>query len=169
MPTTANKAFRYPVSTDTPDVPRDIGYLASDVDAAMVAYEAAWTAYTPNWSISAGTAPSVGNGTLAGRWKQIGKLVVFHLRVVVGSTTSGGSGGYWLFSAPTARSSSETYDSLTGHINIGANHYVGVTVDQGSLTNFAVVLPSTGAIGPTSPSAYSVGSTVDVRGVYESA
>lgn len=31
MPTTSN-GLRYPASTDTPDVPRDIGYLAADVD-----------------------------------------------------------------------------------------------------------------------------------------
>lgn len=35
MPTTANRGIRYPLSTDTPDVPRDIGYLASDVDALL--------------------------------------------------------------------------------------------------------------------------------------
>lgn len=31
MPATA-KGFRYPSSTDTPDVPRDVGYLAADVN-----------------------------------------------------------------------------------------------------------------------------------------
>lgn len=31
MPET-NLGLRYPASTDTPDVPRDIGYLAADVN-----------------------------------------------------------------------------------------------------------------------------------------
>lgn len=35
MPTTANRALRYPLATDTPDVPRDLGYLAADVDAQL--------------------------------------------------------------------------------------------------------------------------------------
>jgi len=35
MPTTT-RGFRYPASTDTPDVPRDIGNLASDVDGQYI-------------------------------------------------------------------------------------------------------------------------------------
>ena len=35
MPTTTNYALRYPVLTDTANVPRDIGYLAADVDTAI--------------------------------------------------------------------------------------------------------------------------------------
>lgn len=31
MPAT-NLGLRYPLSTDTPDVPRDMGYLAADAD-----------------------------------------------------------------------------------------------------------------------------------------
>jgi hypothetical protein len=33
--TTTGKGFRYPQYTDTPDVPRDLGYLAADVDAYL--------------------------------------------------------------------------------------------------------------------------------------
>ena len=32
---TTGKGFRYPVYSDTPDVPRDLGYLAADVDAYL--------------------------------------------------------------------------------------------------------------------------------------
>ena len=32
---TTPKGFRYPVLTDTPDVPRDLGYLASDIDSYL--------------------------------------------------------------------------------------------------------------------------------------
>ena len=35
---TTGKGFRYPVYTDTPDVPRDLGYLAADVDAYLDAH-----------------------------------------------------------------------------------------------------------------------------------
>lgn len=35
---TTGKGFRYPQYTDTPDVPRDLGYLASDVDAYLDAH-----------------------------------------------------------------------------------------------------------------------------------
>jgi len=40
MATTARNALRYPILGDTPDFPRDMGYLAADVDVKMVSY---WT------------------------------------------------------------------------------------------------------------------------------
>lgn len=54
--------------------------------------------YTPTWS-SAGTQPALGNGTLTGRYVQIGKLVVAELLLVAGSTTTFGTGIY-TFSLP---------------------------------------------------------------------
>jgi hypothetical protein len=39
MPTTPNnKSFRYPTYTDTPDIPRDLSYLAKDVDDYLTAH-----------------------------------------------------------------------------------------------------------------------------------
>ena len=38
MPTTTRAALRYPLLTDTPDVPRDMGNLAADADAAFAMY-----------------------------------------------------------------------------------------------------------------------------------
>jgi hypothetical protein len=35
---TTGKGFRYPVYSDTPDVPRDLGYLAVDVDSYLTAH-----------------------------------------------------------------------------------------------------------------------------------
>lgn len=39
MPTTPNYSLRYPASGVTPDVPRDIGYLATDVDGVLNSYD----------------------------------------------------------------------------------------------------------------------------------
>lgn len=36
MPTTSRLSLRYPAATDSADVPRDIGYLASDLDKAAI-------------------------------------------------------------------------------------------------------------------------------------
>lgn len=59
---------------------------------------AGWTPYTPAWSCSI-TAPSLGNGTLTGRYKAIGKTVWFSLRFLAGSTTTFGD-GLWAFTLP---------------------------------------------------------------------
>lgn len=60
-----------------------------------------YTSYTPTWGVVSGTAPSIGNGSLTGSYAQFGKLVVGHIRLVAGSTTTYGSGTYTL-SLPVA-------------------------------------------------------------------
>ena len=59
-----------------------------------------WSAYTPTW-YTTGTAPSLGNGSLTGRYQTIGSTVVGEIRLVFGSTTTRGSGTY-RFSVPAA-------------------------------------------------------------------
>lgn len=60
---------------------------------------AAWSTYTPTW-YTTGTAASVGNGTLTGRYQSIGRTIVGEIRLVLGSTSVRGTGTY-RFSLPT--------------------------------------------------------------------
>ena len=57
------------------------------------------TSYTPNWT-SDGTAPAIGNGTIAGHYAQFNDLVMVRIQVEFGSTTTFGT-GEWSFSLPT--------------------------------------------------------------------
>ncbi|MFE0699112.1 hypothetical protein [Streptomyces sp. NPDC058872] len=57
-----------------------------------------WTSYTPSWT-STGTAPAIGNGSLFGRYKLIGKLCIVNFEMLAGTTTTFGT-GVWGFSAP---------------------------------------------------------------------
>ena len=59
---------------------------------------AAWVTYTPVWT-SGGTAPAIGNGTLAGRYSITGKTVNVIINMIAGSTTTFGTGSY-TFSLP---------------------------------------------------------------------
>lgn len=54
-----------------------------------------WTTYTPTWTTS-GTAPSIGNGTNTARWIRYGDLVVVQGKLTIGSTTSVGTGQWYL-------------------------------------------------------------------------
>ncbi|MFM9542331.1 hypothetical protein [Streptomyces turgidiscabies] len=54
---------------------------------------AAWTSYTPTWT-AATSNPALGNGTLVGRYIKWGRTVLFHVNLVMGSTTTYGSGAY---------------------------------------------------------------------------
>lgn len=58
----------------------------------MTAQTAAWTSAAPTWTAFAGS-PSVGNGTLTGRYKKIGKTVHWEIQLIAGSTTTFGTGG----------------------------------------------------------------------------
>lgn len=59
---------------------------------------AAWEAWTPTWT-SGGTQPSLGNGQIGGRYCRVNKLVIAEAFLVMGSTTTYGTGGY-VFSLP---------------------------------------------------------------------
>jgi hypothetical protein len=58
----------------------------------------AWQVYTPVWTTT-GTAPSLGNGTLTGRFFQRGKSVHVQIKFTAGSTTTFGTSA-WSFTAP---------------------------------------------------------------------
>ncbi|MFF3300975.1 hypothetical protein [Streptomyces sp. NPDC002908] len=58
----------------------------------------AWSTYTPTWT-SSGTNPSLGNGTLTGRYIKIGRTCTASILLTTGSTTTYGTGTY-LFSLP---------------------------------------------------------------------
>lgn len=64
----------------------------------------AWTSYTPTWAAST-TNPTIGNGTLVGRYQRRGDFVQIVIRLELGSTTSVGS-GTWTWSTPQSLGSS---------------------------------------------------------------
>src|SRR5688572_28327966 len=57
-----------------------------------------WTAYTPTWT-GTGTNPAIVNGTIGGRYLQAGKLVIGNFQIVMGSSTTFGTGS-WLVGLP---------------------------------------------------------------------
>ena len=53
----------------------------------------AWSSYTPTWTGST-TNPTVGNGTLLGRFQRIGRTIHLQINLTAGTTTTFGSGTY---------------------------------------------------------------------------
>jgi hypothetical protein len=60
--------------------------------------DTAWTAYTPQWT-AASVNPAIGNGTIEGYYKVIGKTCFVRGNIAMGSTTTFGS-GEWYVSMP---------------------------------------------------------------------
>lgn len=67
---------------------------------------APWDTYTPTWT-AATTNPALGNGTLVGRFRLIGRTVVCRIHLVAGSTTTFGSGAF-RFALPLAAATTGT-------------------------------------------------------------
>jgi hypothetical protein len=60
--------------------------------------DTAWTAYTPQWT-AASSNPAIGNGTIEGYYKVIGKTCFVRGNIAMGSTTTFGT-GEWYVSMP---------------------------------------------------------------------
>ena len=85
----------------------------------------AWQSYTVSWTAIT-TNPSLGNGTLIGRYVQIGKTVIGSISLTMGSTTTYGTGA-WSFSLPVAaKTAGVLYGGQFIAIDAGTTNYVGV-------------------------------------------
>lgn len=131
----------------------------------------AWTVYTPTWTAS--TNPSLGNGTLTGRYMKIGRTVLCEIILTTGSTTTYGSGQY-AFGLPVQAASSGVDAIGSARLTAGAT-YIGTTFTaSGSQTAVPTFpgssTPATGAnMTPTAPATLAAGHVLRLTVVYEAA
>lgn len=132
----------------------------------------AWTSYTPTWTATSSN-PSLGNGTLLGRYNKVGREVAVHINLVPGSTTTYGSGNYnWALPFPAASSGCSYI--LNAHL-LGTDRWAGqMVISPGASTTSAFFnLSTTNAridfMTPTRPETFANGSQLRITGVYESA
>lgn len=104
---------------------------------------AAWSTYNVLWT-AAGGAPVVGNGSLVGRYRKVGRTVDIRISLVFGSTTGGGT-GEWLFSLPSpGLLGVEQVLNVKGYS--GAGDMVGVALLGGGAADTAApMLPTSAA------------------------
>lgn len=72
-----------------------------DLVADPLAEYGAWSTYVPVWT-AATTNPSLGDGTIQGRYRVLGKSMDIWIKLLWGSTTSSASTGGWRFTVPFA-------------------------------------------------------------------
>ena len=153
-----------------------VSHTPGEGSTATISIEStAWTAYTPTITADAGGF-ALNNGTLTGRYKQIGKTVFFSLKFLFGSTTSAGT-GHWNFSLPVnAYDSNFTFsaaildNTVAWYGGIGNGNYTGST------SSFAVIIPGTSAatttwatVGNGGPFSWGTGDNITITGSYEAA
>lgn len=157
----------YPADTDR--------LLRSKAGTAAVLADPAvftpWTGYAP--TITASTAgPTMGASTLVGRYKQIGKLVFFQIRLTIGAGFAAGT-GFYEFGLPVAANATSwaaEQTSMTGLVQQGASRRT-CTGDMLNATTFFLIRNSTEAlVDSTGPgSAWASGNILTASGFYEAA
>ena len=153
---------------------------AANIEALTSAVEAyvgdavgagAWTAYTPTWTATT-SAPAIGNGTRVGAYIRIGRMITFRARIVMGSTTTFGSGQYSLglpvapAAGPRLRLPALLYDvSAGGDFDAVGLGLGGSTVVLGCQSTTAGAKYR--AVEPAVPFTFAAGDSIDLAGTYE--
>lgn len=101
---------------------------AADLEALVDA----WTTYTPTWTASAGT-PSIGNGTLGGRYQKMGRTVHLQITLLGGTTTTiGTAGAYWNLGLPPGHTTTARFVGAAYILDSGTSEYaVMCSIDPG--------------------------------------
>jgi hypothetical protein len=132
----------------------------------------AWTSYTPTWTGS-GSNPSLGNGTLVGKYSKIGRQVTIHINLIPGNTTTFGSGNYNFLLPFTAANNGCSW-VLNAHL-LGTDRWMGQLIISPAATTAAPFfnLSTTNSridfMTPTRPETFANGSQLRITGAYESA
>jgi hypothetical protein len=95
---TADNTFKFGANTFYSPVISATTISATTFNLAGSQIESAWSSYTPVWTAS-GTNPVIGNGAIEGWYKVIGKTCFVRGNIAMGSTTTFGT-GEWYVSMP---------------------------------------------------------------------
>lgn len=120
---------------------------------------AVWTSYTPTWTASVN--PTLGNGTLVGRYVRRGNLITASTRLTFGSTSAAGTGA-WYFSLPAVPSTALPQIGSALIFDSGTNFLVAAAQTMQDGTARMQVIPHTGAAaaGPGVPITWATGDEV---------
>lgn len=133
---------------------------------------AAWQTYTPTWGSTTGTQPTVGNGTVSGRYQKVGKTVHLWVRILVGSTTTFGS-AQWTLSLPVPSLASGIVQMLPGRsFDVSSPNAwlaVGHLTTGGTITLETQGTVDTDVMSATQPFTWANGDFVVLQGTYEAA
>lgn len=164
--TTPVYGFPYQSTDDAPDGPALGEDLALAVETEMQRIDGGsmWSSYTPTWT-GATSNPSIGNGTIVGRYLRMGNLVISSGLLTMGSTTTYGS-GEWRVGLPTA-AVSLAYGGGGGIVDASSSandEAAGVNLYSATQIRF---FTSSGPAANGVPFAWQSGDTVNWSVIYE--
>jgi hypothetical protein len=139
----------------------------------------AWTTYTPGIFAETGTAPTIGNGTLTGRYLKTGRTVDWVAQLTWGSTSAAGSGGgseNWMIGLPAAPAAGFTQRIILVDVFDASTslHYSGTAIYSTSNGGvFRTIVSNradaSGIWDSTLPIVYAAGDILYASGRYEAA
>jgi hypothetical protein len=131
------------------------GFLRNGLSIAWGTYGVIWSATSVN--------PVLGNGSLTGKYILLGKTVTFRIYLVVGSTTTQGT-GVWSFLVPAISVSDGLIQAVGGYAATGAviSSLVGVIAP-----NAQTIQPWAAGAPLSSSSGVTTGNSVAIQGSYE--
>lgn len=119
---------------------------AAGVETDLTSIEdSSWIPYTVSWTSETGTQPSLGNGTIVGKYRKIGKTVFVNIKWTAGSsTTYGDNGAAWLFSLPFNAKTPESIVLPVAILDNGSAWYQGTAIGTyaGAVDKTAIIVNS---------------------------
>jgi hypothetical protein len=126
------------------------------------------TAYVPTWT-AATTNPTIGNGTISGKYVALAEWCWISIQIVAGSTTAGGSGTYSVGLPFAGATLTGEQDFAVTLYNTGVARYLAVAVIPSGGSTFTVNLTGVAAGFWTNSSPFTfaaAGNLLSVSGMY---
>lgn len=159
----------HPPKTWTPGEVVTAAELNEQVRDNLLHLSGEWTTYTPAWTNAGTPAPSVGNGSLVGRYLQTGRQVQLTIYLTIGSTTNLGSTG-WRFGLPpgVAPAGGNWQAVGSGIVSQTGIQYGLITSWVTSTGGALVAVTSAGTrLGQNGPGTWAAGSTLSLQATLE--
>lgn len=144
--------------------------VASSVAMALAtAAGAVWTTWVPTWSGST-TNPVLNNGTMVGRYLQVGKTVSFKINLTMGSTTTYGSGAYG-WTLPIAPHSDAAAAAVLVDVSAASRYTAAawLTAGSGVFRLLSAVATGHAGVAGTVPFTFANTDQIIISGTYETA
>ena len=124
-----------------------------------------WTTYTPTWAGTGGT-PTIGNGTLTGRYISAGDLCHVNIKLLWGSNTTANTATAWTLTLPVTAAGSALL--MVAANDFGTAVHVGsARIDSGDTTVQMFNHGSGTAFGATTPFTWTNQDSLYISGTYE--
>lgn len=142
----------------------------SPIGPSVVPSAQAWMSYNIGWTASP-TAPSLNNGTVSARYSKIWRTINFQAALVMGSTSTYGSGA-WLFALPEQAASygSNLGPTFQGFVfRSSTNTMIAIMGYLTTSTQMAFYVTGSGPLSNGTPFSFASGDQVHISGCYEAA